>query len=251
MIKKKHISMGLFVLAGILFWGIIDLTTTPVKAALRVQVPTDSTNVGPVNSGGFAVPIYNDPECTQLTGQTLSTSYSEWKVNRVAVDTEGTNYAWKAYDLGTDQWVKASDLFNGYLGPNDKSKETYILEAYSAGKKIPIYDSPQLINVTGYLDTGIKDWAVNQYAKYSAAFLPIDRVDLGHNQWVNAHDVDVILSNAFFLEGTPIYNLSGQQTGTLKTLKYKVFGATAINGQTYIKLGDDNQWAKLSDMQNN
>ncbi|MCH4171643.1 MAG: hypothetical protein LKF36_10495 [Lactobacillus sp.] len=53
-----------------------------------------------------AATIYSDPETTQANGK-LNTSYDEWTAFKVAKDADGTAHA---YDLGNNQWVKASDL---------------------------------------------------------------------------------------------------------------------------------------------
>ncbi|GAF39970.1 hypothetical protein JCM14202_1853 [Agrilactobacillus composti DSM 18527 = JCM 14202] len=53
-----------------------------------------------------AAAIYSDPETTQANGK-LNTSYDEWTAFKVAKDADGVAHA---YDLGNNQWVKASDL---------------------------------------------------------------------------------------------------------------------------------------------
>lgn len=50
--------------------------------------------------------IYSDPDTTKSNGS-LNTSYDEWSAFKVAKDSNGNPVA---YELGSNQWVKASDL---------------------------------------------------------------------------------------------------------------------------------------------
>ncbi|MCH4170088.1 MAG: hypothetical protein LKF36_02565 [Lactobacillus sp.] len=248
MMKNKKCFFGLLITISALFLGIIGFKATPVQASLSVQTPTDTVYVEPVNSNGRAVTVYSDPECTKPTGQTLSTAISNWSVIHFAFDSNQNAIA--AFDLGNNQWVKAGDVSGGAmtnLNPNPMG----FAYAYSRGQKVPIYDSSKLQHVIGYLDPNVSYWKIKNYRlTYNTDVNSIASVDLGSNQWVNAtKDVDVIRVAMIFGNGTAMYNQNGQQTGTIEngTDYYKVFGATTINGETYVKLGSDDQWVKFSE----
>ncbi|KRM33931.1 hypothetical protein FC83_GL002314 [Agrilactobacillus composti DSM 18527 = JCM 14202] len=198
-----------------------------------------------VSSVGFPVKIYNDAACTQYSGKTLATNNSDWQVIRQSTVPENGIKKFLAYDLGNNQWVKADEVFRGF-----NKVGAGVSYAYSRGQKVPVYDSPQLWHITGYLDPAISYWKVNSFTLYGPTNNNINRVNLGNNQWVDStKNVDVIRTAMLFPDGTLTYNQDGQQTGAVSGNYdyYKIFGATTINGMTYVKLGSDNQWVKLSD----
>ncbi|KRM33405.1 hypothetical protein FC83_GL002975 [Agrilactobacillus composti DSM 18527 = JCM 14202] len=232
--------LGIFVILGTVL-----LSQGQVKA-MTIQ-GNESTPPLTVDSYNMPVPIYSNPECTQSTGKTLNTGISQWLVIQSA---SYSSHGVDAYNLGNSQWVKGTDVFYGHIGQTTPMNRMGILEAYSAGKKVPVYDSPQLWHITGYLDPSIRDWAVTKYATFSPDPNYISRLDLGNNQWVDSSkDVQAIRNPFIFKPNEPLYNSNGVQTGSLSDAAsyYKVFGAKTINGETYVNLGDDNQWAKFKD----
>lgn len=230
-----------------LFLGVFSFNTSSlVKASLNIETITDQSKMNPVNSNGFPAMIYSDPECTKPTGQTLNTSINEWKVNKTA-EVYGIGGGYKAFDLGSNQWVKNNDVFFRIEGPT--AKDSYgIFEAYCNGRSVQLYSDPQLSKSVGHLNPGISDWAVTGLAFDGPDRGSISRINLGNNQWVSANDVYLIRTSYYLAPGTPLYNRTGTQTGTITNghYYYKVFGVATIKGQVYVKLGSDDQWAKLS-----
>lgn len=70
--------------------------TTTVETLPRTHVYSNS-----------AATIYSDQDATTDSGATLSTDVTEWVASRVSKDSAGNVVA---YELGKNQWVKASDL---------------------------------------------------------------------------------------------------------------------------------------------
>ncbi|WP_416353736.1 hypothetical protein ACNAN0_02125 [Agrilactobacillus fermenti] len=249
MIKERKSIIKLMITTGALFLGLLIFNNQSVKAAVTVH---DDSSINVVSSGGYPAPIYSDPQCTQPTGQTLNTTISEWRVNHIAYDDSNNQNTFQSFDLGTNQWVKIGDVF--YTIDPNSPENSYgyhdILEAFSSGKKIPIYNNPQLSKITGYLDPNISEWAVTGDAT-TGPDKSIGRLNLGQNQWIDASQVVTIYNSYIFNAGTPLYNESGVQTGTLSTINgssilyYRAFGAKIINGEIHIRLGTNNQWAKL------
>ncbi|MCH4169712.1 MAG: hypothetical protein LKF36_00680 [Lactobacillus sp.] len=232
-----------WLLGALVVLGTILASTGQASAALVIE-PANPIDQMTMNSYNMPVPIYNDPECTQNSGRTLSTAVSTWQVFRWARTDPNPNNTAVSYDLGGGQWVKKNDVFTG-IGANDTS----IKEAYSAGKKVPVYDSPQLWHIIGYLDPAISEWAVTRAASLGHTSNNLERLDLGNDQWVDAtKDVQAIRTAFIFTTGDPLYNGNGVQTGTInQATYYKVFGVKTINGQTYVNLGTDDQWANFKD----
>ncbi|MCH4171630.1 MAG: hypothetical protein LKF36_10430 [Lactobacillus sp.] len=83
-----------------------------VKAADVSAVAASKVTVSPATKGQAVysnfkgATIYSDADTTKANG-TLNTSYDEWSTFQVAKDADGNIVA---YDLGSNQWVKASDL---------------------------------------------------------------------------------------------------------------------------------------------
>lgn len=227
--------------------GCLMLVVQPVQAKNYV---TSATNLQ-VSSGNTAVPLYSDADCTQPTGATLSTKVNKWQVFAIGQASPADNAQRLSYKLGAKAWVKSSDVFLGGVVKNQKPNN--LLEAYSNYQRVPIYDSPQLWHITGYLNSNIADWKVSKYASNSATGNPITRVDLGANQWVDTtNDVIAVRSLYIFEKGTPLFNQFGIPTDKIQTDDfYKVYGIKTINGQNYVKLGTNKQWANLSEAHTN
>lgn len=208
-------------------------------AEASVTVPSLSYDVF---SGLAPLKIYSDPACTQDTGAVLDTGINAWKVTRES-DT-----APQAVDLGHNQWVKRDEVYMIYGRTNADVKASEILFAYSAGKAVPIYDTPQLVNEVGHLNTSIQKWAITQYAARYMTATALTSVDLGHHQWVDARSVDVIYNYGHFNAGTITRNLDGTSTGQLQASDfYRIFDATTINGKTFVRLGTNTQWVNFED----
>lgn len=83
-----------------------------VKASDVSEVAASKVTVSPATKGQAVysnfkgATIYSDADTTKANG-TLNTSYDEWSTFQVAKDASGNIVA---YDLGSNQWVKASDL---------------------------------------------------------------------------------------------------------------------------------------------
>lgn len=226
--------------------GVVAGLLILIGLALPGQAKADSQIVNfdsVVSSGGFPVKIYSDAACTQYTNTNLSIGISEWKTFRSLSNGNGTV---SSYDLGNNQWVKSTDVFLGGINRVGKNNPMVFNFAYSANKKVPVYNSPQLSEISSYLSTSNSNWKITGYALHSESASPIDAVDLGNNQWVSAQDVNIIRLYSFFASNTQLYNLAGQTTSTITQGAYKILGATTINGETYVKLGNDSQWAKFS-----
>ncbi|MCH4170365.1 MAG: hypothetical protein LKF36_03960 [Lactobacillus sp.] len=189
--KNEKQFVKLCVVLGALFLGLLGFKANIAQGALDIQVPMNPTTV---TSNGFPAVIYSDPACTKPTGQTLDTAITTWKVNREVFAYPSNNF-FGAFDLGDNQWVKDGEVFfsinpiSVYAGYYD------ILEAYSGGKQVTVYNNPQQSKVTGHLDTAISDWAVTGYA-VTGPDGSLGRLDLGDNQWINAKDV-VLIHNVY------------------------------------------------------
>lgn len=196
-----------------------------------------------VHSFGLPVKIYTDAACTQYSGTNLDTAIDAWAVLK---SSKSSN------ELGKNQWVKGTDVFYDGGRTNSIGSDIKILYGLALNQKVPVYDSPQFWQTTSYLEPSINKWAVTGYARKSPAFLPIDRLDLGHNQWVSTEDVTPIFDKGLFTIGVPLYNSKGHQTGTLQgsdnVEMYKIFDATLIGNEAYVKLGTNDQWIKYSSL---
>lgn len=227
-------------------FGCLLMTVHSVNAQAYV---TSATNLQ-VSSGKEAVPIYRDATCSQPTGTTLATTINDWAVTAVSQSnrpTDGTTYVpFNSFDLGFNQWVKSSDVFLGGVVKNKKPNN--LIEAYSNYQQVPIYDSPQLWHITGYLNPQIADWKVSQYASNSSSGDPITRVDLGAHQWVaTSSNVLAVRSIYSFEQGAQLFNQFGTPTTKIQADDfYRVYGVKNINGQNYVKLGNNKQWANLN-----
>ena len=111
-----------------------DVTTDASTGKLTTTPVTDGTAL---YSAYKAAQIYSDPDTTKANG-TLNTSYNEWTVNQVAKDANGNAVA---YDLGSNQWVKASDL----------EKTAPLSGTFDANAGTPMYD--QSGKMTGTIDS--------------------------------------------------------------------------------------------------
>ncbi|WP_416353737.1 hypothetical protein ACNAN0_02130 [Agrilactobacillus fermenti] len=245
MMKKSHVSMGLFVLVSILFLGIICFKTAPVKAAVTVTQPSANNQI--VDTDGYPAEIFSDPYCKQSTGKFLNTTISEWRVTQESY--YGDNFSQVfSYNLGNNQWIRGQEAFNKVQSMTPDNPYG-ILEAYSNNEVIALYGVPQLTwKFLGRLDPKISHWAVTGYAFNGGDTADdITSIDLGNNQWVNRDSVHLIYKLYHFDAGTPLFNQNGQPTSTIATTgNYKVFDVTTIGSNIYIKLGSDNQWAAFT-----
>lgn len=226
-----------------LFWTLIALLAlalvnqSPVQAADLTIVP--SRGSAPVVWTGTSV--YLDPQTTENTGRTLPATTYAWKVFAYAKDETGNVVS---YNLGGDQWAKTSEL---------RKLDTYAASwqnAMSLKSSIPVYSDPLMTDARGSLNPTISHWKILAIARYGGnsqfsgqAYQPA-AVALGKNQWVRAEDVLIVPATAFFTKGTPLFNSHHQQTGTIKASdSYVVYGSKAMANTTYVRLGNDSQWA--------
>ncbi|MCH4171631.1 MAG: hypothetical protein LKF36_10435 [Lactobacillus sp.] len=228
--------------------------TSYIKAAdVQNDVPGTGTGTGDltiavvpagtmtVNSGGKAVTVYSDAATTKDSGAKLDTAYSTWAVNQTAKDKDGKTVA---YDLGNNQWVKASDVTAGTTSSVTTSATPTGMALYSNFKAATIYSDPETTQANGSLMTAYDEWSAFKVAK-DANGNPV-AYDLGNNQWVKASDLQLqkALSGTFdAAAGTSLYSSNGALSGTIKTGGlYQVFAVTYLNGRQAVKLGNDNQW---------
>ncbi|MCD2256620.1 SLAP domain-containing protein [Lactobacillus sp. CC-MHH1034] len=195
-----------------------------------------------MNSNYKAATVYSDATTKKDSGSKLSTDFNQWAAFRVAKDKDGNAVA---YDLGDNQWVKASDLDTS---SDNSSATTSTLPAgtavFSNYKAAKVYSEPEGKNATGKLATSVNEWAAFRVAKDDNG--NVIAYDLGSNQWVKAADLDTVeaKNGTFYANaGTPLYDRNGGQAGSISaTGAYKVFALTYINGKQALKLGSDSQW---------
>ncbi|MCH4171635.1 MAG: hypothetical protein LKF36_10455 [Lactobacillus sp.] len=195
-----------------------------------------------VDSGSKAVKVYEDAATTKDSGATLDTSYNTWTVTRTAKNSDGKVVA---YDLGNNQWVKASTVTEG--ATTSKAVVSNLptgTALYSNFMGAQIYSDPDTTKTNGYLNTSYDEWSAFKVAK-DAYGNPV-AYELGSNQWVRASDLQLQknLNGTFDANaGTALYSADGSLTGTITTSGlYKVFAVTYINGHQAVKLGNDSQW---------
>ncbi|WP_416353450.1 hypothetical protein ACNAN0_12355 [Agrilactobacillus fermenti] len=228
--KLSKRFMGLFVALGALIIG-----TQPVNAAVENDLTIQPATNIIFSSGNQPTPIYSDPETNVATKQHLNTGISEWKVIREARIQDHI----VAQDLGDNQWVKTADGVNLSLG-----QPTRFLEVFSAAKPVPIYSDALGLNKIGELNPSISEWRILRVA-YGSGTYSTRAIELGQNQWVLFKDVTLINDSYYFKAGEPLYDRLGHTIGAITaTMNYKIFGALTINGETYVKLGTNNQWVK-------
>lgn len=205
-------------------------------------VPANSLNV---NSDKKAVVVYNDAATTKKSGSTLSTDYTLWAVTRVAKDADGKTVA---YDLGENQWVKASDVtLEDDTDTNEDVKVSNTVSGdalYSNYKAATIYSDPAATKPLRTLSTSYNEWSAFKVSKDNNG--KVIAYDLGGGQWVKASDLvrQVDLNGTFYTTaGTPLTNVKGEKTGTIaSTGSYQIFAVRYIDGKQSLKLGNDSQW---------
>ncbi|GAF41964.1 hypothetical protein FC83_GL002103 [Agrilactobacillus composti DSM 18527 = JCM 14202] len=194
-----------------------------------------------VDSGKKAVTVYSDAATTKDSGAKLDTSYSTWAVNQTAKDKDGKIVA---YDLGNNQWVKASDVTAGSTSSVTTGAMPTGTALYSNFNAATIYSDPETTQSIGNLNTSYDEWSAFKVAK-DANGNPV-AYDLGNNQWVKASDLQLqkALNGTFDANaGTALYSSNGSLSGTIKSDGlYRVFAVTYLNGRQAVKLGNDNQW---------
>lgn len=196
--------------------------------------------LGIVYSDYQKVPIYQDKALTQNTGKTLDNYINSWQVLDVAKDSSGTI---TAYQLGTNQWVKAADMLTAFPATLKTIPEQEVY--YSDNKAVSVYTDPLTKYRSGqHLNTNINEWRIFEVA-LNDQDAPI-AFRLGAHQWVKASEMKETypLSGIFkTTQGKTLYNLDGQKTGTIAaTDSYKVFAVTYFNGRQAVRLGNNNQW---------
>ncbi len=98
-----------FAVAAFTLSGAALLNTVNTTAAHAATISNDvSVVTAKANNLGY-VTVYNNYANPAATGQTLKPN-SHWKVIKTALD----GYGRKWYDLGKNQWVKATDVANGW-----------------------------------------------------------------------------------------------------------------------------------------
>lgn len=217
----------------------VGQTSTSTDLTIAV-VPSGAIKV---NSAKKAVTVYSDAATTNDSGSKLSTDYSEWAVTKTAKDADGNVVA---YDLGNNQWVKASAVTTGTTDTTDLSLVNLPKKSamYSDYKALQIYSDAEATEKNGTLSTSYNEWDASRVSKdgNGTAF----SYELGKNQWVKAADLLSVypLSGTFIATaGTPLFNRNGTQTGSIAASgSYKVFSVTWFSGKQFIKLGNDSQW---------
>lgn len=221
----------------------VEAADTNTDSDLAISnVPANSLNV---DSAKKAVVVYNDAATTKKSGSTLSTDYTLWAVTRVAKDADGKTVA---YDLGENQWVKASDVtLEDDTDTNEDVKVSNTVSGdalYSNYKAATIYSDPAATKAVRTLSTSYNEWSAFKVSKDNNG--KIIAYDLGGGQWVKASDLvrQVNLSGTFYTTaGTPLTNAQGEKTGTIaSTGSYQIFAVRYIDGKQSLKLGNDSQW---------
>ncbi|MCH4171636.1 MAG: SLAP domain-containing protein [Lactobacillus sp.] len=205
-----------------------------------VRIPKGQVTV---STGNKALHVYNDGATTKDSGAKLATDYDLWTVTHVAKDANGDVVA---YDLGNNQWVKASEV-KLFALPNDKTQVASMPKGtaiYSNFKGAKIYSDAAATKAIGTLNTQYDEWSAYKVSKDANG--NIVAYDLGSNQWVKASDLQLQknLSGTFVAkQGTALYQADGTLAGVLGASNaYRVFAVRYINGHQALKLGNDSQW---------
>ena len=250
---RKHIKIlaGLLVVFGLALTTGVTSTETfafaaGTDAAASSLTITTQKEWAAVHTNNEPVPVYTDAATTKPSGVNLTTPYSTWKVTRTAAGTSGKVVA---YDLGSNQWVKAADVTPAYgsnLTVSDMPQGSVV---YSDFKDVTVYSDMQATKPVGKLSTSYDEWTATQVANdnYYGAFT----YNLGNSQWVKVSDISltkpasgVIVVNA----GTSVFDSVGKYTGTITDPgAYKVFNVSYINGKQSLQVGDFYQWVAASD----
>ncbi|MGO2722594.1 MAG: hypothetical protein ACTIAG_02375 [Lactobacillus sp.] len=115
----KAMLVKSFAVAAFTLSGAALLNTVNMNAAHAATISNDVSVVTvKANNLGY-VTVYNNYAAPAATGQTLKPN-SHWKVIKTALD----GYGRKWYDLGKNQWVKATDVANGWY-----TSTTYVAPA--------------------------------------------------------------------------------------------------------------------------
>lgn len=187
---------------------------------------------GTFSSAFQPIKVYSDPETTQATGQTLSSSVDSWKVIQSYID----DNAAISVDLGDNQWVKTQDTRTVF------KPGSYYLQINSNHQSVPLYKDAVFNSQIATLDSAIDTWKITKVATLTGTGIKV-AYDLGNNQWVSAKDVTLIYSVANFQAGTETVNAQGEKTGTiLSSEDYQIFDSREIGNSIYVRLGTDNQW---------
>lgn len=221
--------------------GVIAGLLILIGIALPGQAKAD--NISAINevfnSGFYEQTIYSDPGLTTPTGKTLNPKINQWRIfNMNTVDNKILSY-----DLGGGQWVSPIEFTSDVHGSIFS-----VLEVFSSSNNIKLFSDPiTMSHSTGYLNNDIHEWKVNRIGYVVNS---ISRVDLGSNQWayVGSNTGLTLIRNTYYFDGgTQLTDEYGNPTQTISALgSYRVFGAKMINGNICIRLGNNQQWAKMS-----
>ncbi|GAF39964.1 hypothetical protein FC83_GL002978 [Agrilactobacillus composti DSM 18527 = JCM 14202] len=208
-----------------------------------VRIPKGQVTV---STGNKALHVYTDGATTKDSGAKLATDYDLWTVTHVAKDAGGNVVA---YDLGNNQWVKASEV-KLFAVPNPGADQTQVdampkgTAIYSNFKNAKIYSDAAATKAIGRLNTQYDEWSAYKVSKTANG--NIVAYDLGNNQWVKASDLQLQknLAGTFVAkQGTALYQADGTLAGVLGASNaYRVFAVRYINGHQALKLGNDSQW---------
>lgn len=103
--NKKLVETSTAALLAIGGVAVINATTTNTAHAATITANTAS-----VVTTKYNTTVFNSADAgRQATGQVLETN-THWKVIKTAINNNGEKW----FDLGKNQWVKATDVVNGY-----------------------------------------------------------------------------------------------------------------------------------------
>lgn len=222
--KFKYFMLSLIVALGVF---LADFSSVQALSTF------ENTPNSIVHSGGTPIPIYTNSGCTNYSGQTLNTTINDWLVLSTS---HGDHYS--TYELGANQWIRATDLRIISTNPTDSP---YMM-VYSGGKDTSLYHDALLTTSNDTLSKTVTTWKVTKTAWVDQSDELIG-FDLGNNQWVKSSDVTLIYRAPWFKEDTPLYNEKGIKAGSIATTsEYKIYDAKTINDQLYVRLGSDTQW---------
>ncbi|KRN27222.1 hypothetical protein IV38_GL000714 [Lactobacillus selangorensis] len=150
-----------------------------VNTKISISNPDSATNATVTVADGAQV--YSNDTTTTLNGQDPLAKGSVWKVQRVAT----LNGKIIAYDLGANQWVKASDVTTSAATTNNGYTTTDVsgVATITSGVPTKVWAEPNWTNATGKLLQNGTSWKVFKKAVYSNGDT---WYNLGGNQWVNA-----------------------------------------------------------------
>lgn len=117
--KIKSILVKSIAVAAMSVTGVVAANNVTSNNAQAATVQNDASVVTVNYVANNSINVYNNYENPVATGQILASNTS-WKVIKTAYDSKGNKW----YDLGKNQWVRASQVTAGYTASATTTAQT-------------------------------------------------------------------------------------------------------------------------------